>query len=82
MNYDVIEVQSVEHLHLSVKFRDGLEGKVIFKESHLNGVFETLKNPDIFSLVNCSMVSLNGLATLTLLQMLCMMRSKKTESGN
>lgn len=53
MNYDVIEVQSVEHLHLSVKFRDGLEGKVIFKESHLNGVFETLKNPDIFSLVNC-----------------------------
>jgi len=53
MNYDVIEVQPVEHLHLNVKFRDGLNGEVIFKESHLNGVFEALKNPDLFSKVNC-----------------------------
>jgi hypothetical protein len=53
MNYDVIEVQPVKHLHLNVKFRDGLNGKVIFKESHLSGVFEALKNPDLFSKVNC-----------------------------
>jgi hypothetical protein len=53
MNYDVIEVKPIEHLHLNVKFRDGLNGDVIFKESHLNGVFEALKNPDIFSKVNC-----------------------------
>jgi hypothetical protein len=53
MNYDVIEVFPVNYLHLKVKFRDGLDGDVIFKESHLNGVFEALKNPDIFSMVNC-----------------------------
>jgi hypothetical protein len=40
-------------MNLNVKFRDGLNGDVIFKESHLNGVFEALKNPDIFSKVNC-----------------------------
>jgi hypothetical protein len=53
MNYDVIEVQPVEHLHLTVKFRDGLSGEIILKESHLRGVFEALKNPDIFFRVNC-----------------------------
>jgi hypothetical protein len=53
MHYDVIEVQPLDHLHLSVKFRDGLNGEVIFKKSHLNGVFEALKNPDIFSKVTC-----------------------------
>jgi hypothetical protein len=53
MNYDVIEVQPLEHLHLNVKFRDGLSGDIILKESHLNGVFEALKNPDVFSQVNC-----------------------------
>jgi hypothetical protein len=37
MNYDVVKVQPVEHLHLSVTFRDGLSGEVVFKESHLNG---------------------------------------------
>jgi hypothetical protein len=53
MNYDVIEVQPIDHLLLNVKFRDGLSGKIIFKESHLNGVFEALKNPETFSKVNC-----------------------------
>jgi hypothetical protein len=53
MNYDVIEVLPVDHLHLSVKFRDGLTGEVRIKENHLTGVFEALKNPDIFSKVNC-----------------------------
>jgi len=53
MNYDVIKVQPVEYLHLNVTFRDGLKGEVIFKESHLKGVFEALKNPVVFSHVNC-----------------------------
>jgi hypothetical protein len=53
MNYDVIEVKPIEHLHLDVKFRDGLNGKVIFMESHLCGVFEALKNPVLFSKVYC-----------------------------
>lgn len=56
MNYDVINVRSIDHLRLSVTFRDGLQGEVVFKESHLNGVFEVLKNPNVFSQVNC----LNG----------------------
>lgn len=53
MNYDVVKVHPVNHLHLNVTFRDGLCGEIIFRESHLNGVFEALKNPDIFSKVNC-----------------------------
>jgi hypothetical protein len=53
MNYDVIEVIPLDYLHLRVKFRDGLNGEVIFKKSHLKGVFEALKNPELFSKVNC-----------------------------
>jgi hypothetical protein len=54
MNYDVVDVQPVEHLHLRVTFRDGLRGEVILAQSHLRGVFETLKNPDVFSKVSCA----------------------------
>ena len=54
MNYDVVDVEPVEHLHLKVTFRDGLIGEVIFMESHLDGVFEALKNPAIFFSVNCT----------------------------
>jgi hypothetical protein len=53
MNCDVVHVQSVSHLHLIVTFRDGLKGEVIFRESHLNGVFEPLKNPVVFFQVRC-----------------------------
>lgn len=53
MNYDVIKVQPVKHLHLSITFQDGLTGEVVLKESHLKGVFEVLKNPDVFSKVTC-----------------------------
>jgi hypothetical protein len=53
MNYDVVHVSSVGHLRLSVTFRDGLKGEVVFKESHLRGVFDALKNPDIFSQAHC-----------------------------
>jgi hypothetical protein len=53
MNYDVVNVVAVGPLHLSVTFRDGLCGEVVFKESHLDGVFAALKKPDIFAKVNC-----------------------------
>ncbi len=53
MNYDVVQVIAVGHLRLSIRFRDGLQGEVIFKESHLKGVFEVLKKPEIFSQVDC-----------------------------
>jgi hypothetical protein len=36
MSYDVIEVTPIEYLHLKVKFKDGLTGEVILRESHLN----------------------------------------------
>ncbi len=54
MNYDVVEVKPLEHLHLKVTFSDGLTGEVIFSENHLNGVFEALRNPAVFSDVNCA----------------------------
>ena len=54
MNYDVVEVKPVEHLHLKVTFRDGLAGEVIFMASHLHGVFEALRNPTVFANVNCT----------------------------
>jgi hypothetical protein len=53
MNCDVVEVRIIEHLHLMVTFRDGLCGEVLFKESHLTGNFEVLKDPDFFSKVHC-----------------------------
>jgi hypothetical protein len=56
MNYDVVQVKPVGYLRLNVTFRDGLIGDVVLRESHLNGVFEVLKNPDVFLMVKC----LNG----------------------
>ncbi len=48
MNWDVISVKTVSPLELAVSFRDGTEGKVRFESSHLTGVFEALKAPDVF----------------------------------
>jgi hypothetical protein len=53
MNYDVVEAYTSEYLSINVTFRDGLTGKVKFLQSHLDGVFESLKNPDIFQKVSC-----------------------------
>ena len=53
MKYDVVKVQPIDYLRLLVTFRDGLKGEVVFRESHLNGIFEALRNPDIFSEVSC-----------------------------
>jgi hypothetical protein len=51
MNWDVVSVKPLEPLELSVLFKDGTEGKVRFETSHLSGVFEALKAPDVFRAV-------------------------------
>jgi hypothetical protein len=53
MNYDVINIAIPEHLRIRITFRDGLTGEVRFSESHLTGVFESLKNPEIFNQARC-----------------------------
>lgn len=54
MHYDVTQVVAKDNLTLRVRFQDGLEGEVIFKPEHLHGVFQALKNPQIFSQVHCA----------------------------
>lgn len=41
-------------LRLKVTFSDGLEGEIEFKESHLDGVFEALKDEAYFNQVHVS----------------------------
>jgi hypothetical protein len=53
IHYDVVSVTPLEHLRLAVCFADGLSGEVVFKESHLYGVFAALKDPNLFSAVRC-----------------------------
>ena len=53
MHYDVIQVKPSGHLRLAVWFRDGLRGEVELRESHLYGVFEALKDPELFQHVHC-----------------------------
>ena len=48
MNWDVIEVKAVGPLVLIVEFADGTTGRVVFKQSHLTGVFAALNDPAIF----------------------------------
>ena len=54
MQYDVVSVEAIEHLRLVVRFADGLQGEVRFEPSHLYGVFEALKDPDMFRRVGCT----------------------------
>ena len=51
MYWNIIAVEPQQHLVLKVKFKDGLEGTVKFKLSHLTGVFEALKNEAYFKQV-------------------------------
>ena len=51
MKWNVVDVKVEDHLVLSVCFKDGSQGYVRFKPSHLWGVFEPLKNPDFFNQV-------------------------------
>lgn len=48
MNWDVVAVEPVSTLELAVRFADGTEGRVRFETSHLSGVFEALKAPEMF----------------------------------
>jgi len=48
MYWNVASVQPISPLTLTVRFEDGTEGKVRFESSHLTGVFEALKAPDVF----------------------------------
>jgi hypothetical protein len=48
MKWNVIEVKAISPLSIHVIFFDGTSGKVKFKPSHLKGVFEPLKDPEIF----------------------------------
>ncbi len=51
MYWDIISVKAESHLTIVVKFADGLTGKVIFKPSHLKGVFVALKDQEYFNKV-------------------------------
>jgi hypothetical protein len=53
VDYRVVSVKVLEHLRLAVRFRDGLTGEVIMKQSHLQGVFEVLRDPALFAQVSC-----------------------------
>ena len=53
LDYRVVSVSAPEHLRLRVRFRDGLAGDVIFKTSHLRGVFAPLAEPAFFAQVSC-----------------------------
>ena len=52
MYWDVIKVNCESDLSLSVTFKDGTQGKVIFEETHLTGVFQALKDPHFFHRVS------------------------------
>ena len=48
MKWSVISVDFKPPQGLAVRFQDGTEGTVRFEPSHLSGVFEALKDPEIF----------------------------------
>ncbi len=48
MYWHVIDVKTLSSLSIQVTFADGTLGKVQFEPSHLTGVFEALKDPDVF----------------------------------
>ena len=52
-DYRVVSVEVTAPLRLKVRFRDGLTGDVILKESHLVGVFKSLRDPLFFARVSC-----------------------------
>lgn len=49
MYWNVVEVSVEEYLTLSVRFADGLSGRVTFLPQHLSGVFAVLKDSEFFS---------------------------------
>ena len=51
MHWDVVEVRAEPNWKLSVRFRDGLTGSVRFTPPYFTGVFECLRNPEMFARV-------------------------------
>lgn len=51
MDWDVSQVKVVGPLQLEVAFADGTRGRVVFKPTHLTGVFASLQNPEFFNQV-------------------------------
>jgi len=49
MEWDVIEIRTKPDLSMQVRFADGTQGAVRFEQSHLFGVFESLKDPVFFA---------------------------------
>ncbi len=49
MEWDAVEVKQESPLTLMVRFRDGVEGRIRFEPSHLQGVFAPLNAPAVFS---------------------------------
>jgi len=86
MNWDVVSVKPLEPLELSVLFRDGTEGRVRFEPSHLSGVFEALKAPELFRQVRVEEGAVtwpgeHGPAKSILPPMQCTARSSAPASG-
>ena len=46
---DVVEARVTGALEFSVRFADGVTGRVELRPSHLYGVFERLRDPEFFS---------------------------------
>ena len=44
----MIDVKTLSQLSIQVTFADGISGKVQFEPSYLTGVFQALKDPDVF----------------------------------
>lgn len=52
-DYDVIAVRPLGAARLAVRFADGLEGEVIFRDTFFFGVFAAVKDPILFAQVGC-----------------------------
>jgi hypothetical protein len=48
MHWDVVTVRAIAPLALQVQFADGTAGSVRFEASHLQGVFQPLRDPQFF----------------------------------
>ncbi len=48
MEWDVVDLKTGDDWNMQVRFADGTEGSVKFEQSHLYGVFESLKDPNFF----------------------------------
>ena len=48
MYWNVIDVKTLLPLSMQVTFADGISGKVHLEPSYLKGVFQALKDPDVF----------------------------------